>query len=280
MKFLIIPDIHNEYEWAEGLVNAYPDHQPIFLGDYFDSFYDTPTMAGQTAQWLRHSINCGNRIHLMGNHDLPYRWGHMNCPGYHKSKAAEVKKHLTHDDWKKVRLYHVITAENDTRPLILSHAGFTLANLYGVADYRDVSRGGRLSFLRERTTQEHLKEMHYGGEEALQAAYAQKDHFWFNQGTRMGERNVGGPFWIDFHEIHNPVPGIDQLVGHTSIRSGPLCHYYPNQAKPEFKWWCIDVAESFAAIVDTEEEDQGGIKITPIRARGEFFGQQAKERAP
>jgi hypothetical protein len=272
MKYLIVPDIHNQYEWAEGLVAAYPDHQPVFLGDYFDSFYDTATMAGQTAQWLRYSINCGNRIHLMGNHDLPYRWRHMNCPGYRVSKAEEVRKYLTHEDWQRVGLYHVITPENDSRPLILSHAGFTLANLYGVSDYRDVAKGGRLEFLRERTTLEHLEEIRSGGEEALQAAYDQKEHFWFNQGTRMGESNIGGPFWIDFHEIRSPLPGIDQLVGHTIIRDVPLCHYYPNKKKPGFKWWCIDVAGSFAAIVDTEEADQGGMKITPIHARGELFG--------
>jgi hypothetical protein len=278
MKILVVPDIHNHVEWAEELVAAHPGHLAVFVGDYFDSYGDTPFMAEKTAEWLRYSIQQPGRIHLMGNHDLPYRWRHMNCPGYHTIKGMEVRKHMNYALWQQVRLYHVVTAPAGVRPLVISHAGFTLANLYGAADFRDVARGGRLEFLRERSAQEHLNEIHKQGEASLRAASSQRHHFWFNQGTRMGYHEVGGPFWIDRHETRSELPGIDQIVGHTHVKT-PQCHYVPHRAKPILKFWFIDGVGKYAAIVDTGTFVDGGMQITPIHARGEKIGQPVETQS-
>ena len=269
IPLLIIPDVHNRFEWAENLVAAHTGHKVIFLGDYFDSQYDTPTMARQTAEWLRYSVDKG-RTHLMGNHDLPYRWKHMNCPGYHVDKHREVSKFMSHSFWERVRLYDIIQVEG-ARPLVLSHAGFTLANLHGVEDFRDVARGGRLEFLRDRPAEENLGAIRKHAAAALRAAHEQRDHFWFNQGSRMGERNVGGPFWLDRSQMHSPLPGIDQIVGH-SIVTEPRCQYSPNKTDRTLEVWFIDGAGRYAATIDGTLNEHGGLKVTPIHARGDHFG--------
>ena len=88
MKLIVIPDLHqapNLHEMEASIAREAPD-QIIFLGDYFDQFGDTPTDAAQMARWLTASMAQTNRVHLLGNHDLPYAWPSAyaaRCPGYH-----------------------------------------------------------------------------------------------------------------------------------------------------------------------------------------------------
>jgi hypothetical protein len=273
LKLLIIPDIHNHFEPAEALIRLFPDRQVVFLGDYFDSFNDTPSMAAKTAEWLSYSIKEG-RVHLMGNHDLPYRWRYQTCPGYHARKDREVKRFMNEALWNETRLVLIYSTGDslDARPLVLSHAGLTLANLYGADDCRDVARGGRLEFLRDRLPQEHLEEIRTQATKCQRAAKEVRHHFWLNQGTRVGDRNVGGPFWIDRHELRSPLPGIDQIVGHTHVTK-PQRHCMPHVAKPSSEVWFIDGGGKLAALVDGVVTERGGLQITPIHAIGEKIGE-------
>lgn len=270
MKFLIIPDVHNRYSEAEELIEHFPEHQAVFLGDYFDSFGDNPAVAGKTAEWLRYSIGKG-RIHLMGNHDLPYRWQDQQCPGYTREKHRAILQHMRPDDWNQIRLALILSGSQSHRPLVLSHAGFTLANLYGVPDFRDVGSGGRLSHLRERLPQEHLESIRVYSFKCAKAGDARIDHFWFNQGDRMGELEPGGPFWIDRHSLHSQLPGIDQIVGHSFVAT-PQRHCDPHESKPESVVWFIDGHGDYAALLDGSVTEQGGLTVTPIHARGEVIG--------
>lgn len=279
MKFLIIPDIHNRYFEAEELIEHFPGHQVVFLGDYFDSFGDNPTVAGKTAAWLRYSIGKG-RIHLMGNHDLPYRWPWQSCPGFTKEKCKEVAKHMRPEDWQQTRLALIFAGtkyqECVHRPLVLSHAGFTLANLYGVADFRDVARGGRLEHMRKIPAYLHLDAIRDHSFKCAKAGDARVDHFWFNQGDRMGELEPGGPFWIDRHSLHSPLPGIDQIVGHTRVTT-PQRHCDPHKAAPKSVVWFLDGYGKYAALLDGSLTEHGGLTITPIHARGERIGKPRQE---
>ncbi len=269
MKFLIIPDVHNHYVEAEELIAHFPGHQVVFLGDYFDSFGDNPTVAGKTATWLRYSIGKG-RIHLMGNHDLPYRWSGQSCPGFTREKQRAVEKHMRPEDWGQTRLA-LIFAGREHRPLVLSHAGFTLANLYGIADFRDVARGGRLEHMRQIPADEHLAAIRDHSFKCAKAGDERRDHCWFNQGDRMGELEPGGPFWIDKDSLHSQLPGIDQIVGHTRVVT-PQRHCSPHKAAPESVVWFIDGYGKYAALLDGSVTAQGGLTITPIHARGERIG--------
>jgi len=275
MKLLVIPDIHNHFEPAEELIKRFPDRHVVFLGDYFDSFDDTVSMAIATAEWLRYSIGKG-RIHLMGNHDLPYRWRYQTCPGFNTRKYREVCRIMTEDIWRETRLALIFSnfahGAPIARPLVLSHAGFTLANLYGADDFRDVAKGGRLEFLRDRLPQEHLEEIRKQSTRCLRAAKEVRHHFWLNQGTRVGDRNVGGPFWIDRHELLSQLPEIYQIVGHTHVKT-PQRHCVPHAAKPTSEVWFIDGGGQMAALVDGIVTERGGLQITPIHAKGDRIGE-------
>ena len=240
MNYLIIPDVHNHVEGAEALIAAFPGRLVIFLGDYFDDYNDTVEDARRTAEWLRYSINKG-RIHLMGNHDLPYRWPGLTCPGWTKEKHKVVSGIMTAADWRRVRLCIILRSAG--RPLVISHAGITLANLYGVADPKDTAKGGRLEHLRDRSVDEHLSTIDGQRELCDYWAEAAGEHHWLNQGSRVGHRNVAGPFWLDRHEF-DPISGIDQVMGHTHVDE-PQCHYASDSEN-----WFIDGAGKFAALID------------------------------
>ncbi len=69
-KLIIIPDLHNDYFTAEKIIKKENRDKVLFLGDYFDDFYDTLEDADNTAKWLTKSLQQKNRVHLIGNHDL------------------------------------------------------------------------------------------------------------------------------------------------------------------------------------------------------------------
>jgi len=270
MKYLVIPDIHNRIHNAEGLIKIMPDHQPVFLGDYFDSFGDTVEMASDTAKWLSWSIGQG-RIHLLGNHDLPYRWRHQNCPGFRPDKNEAIRREMSPAAWLQTKT-HLIIQQEGLRPLVLSHAGFTLSNLWSVSNVKDTLKGGRSEGIRDFSVEDHLKCIETQSSECIFRASYLGDHYWFNQGSRMGEITPGGPFWIDKDDLAGPLPGIDQIVGHSWVNQ-PMRKCWPNQAKPNSEIWCIDGGGMFAATVEIRDNGVGGLLVTPIRATGEKIGQ-------
>ena len=260
MNYIVIPDIHNRIEWAEAIAAHYPDHTKVFLGDYFDSFGDTPAVAKETAEWLRWSLYQPGRIHLMGNHDLPYRRAvSFNlCPGWTREKHAAVSKVMLRSDWGRIGLVHLV--DRPGRLLILSHAGLTLASIYGISDPEDVAAGGRCSYLADRSPGEHLQQILSQSGQCLQAITAGGDHHWLNQGRRMGRREAGGPFWVD-RSLFTPVAGIDQIVGHTPTDT-PL----KRTAGSASDNWFIDGHGKFAALIEDGN-------IIPIHATPGKIGQ-------
>ena len=286
MKYLIIPDVHNRVGWAENLITRLRPavDSVVFLGDYFDSLHDGPEIAFATAEWLRWSVHQSGRIHLMGNHDIPYRWSRYvcPCPGYTQAKHQAISgggKPMGKAEWSAIGVAHILHRTWEARPVVLSHAGFTLANLYGVPDFRDVAQGGQCAHLRKLLPQEHLNHIREQAEKCVRRADARAlndnphPHYWFRRGTRVDDRNVGGPFWLDRHQFHSPVPGIDQVVGHTRVRK-PQRHYVPPKEAPDSEVWFIDGAGLYAAILDISVvTSTGGYLVTPIHAQGERIGE-------
>lgn len=131
MKTYVIGDIHNHVNWIETFLEENDHDQVIFLGDYFDNFGDTPQIAMITAQWLVRSVTKENRIHLMGNHDMPYRFPdnpRMKCPGWDTEKHQMVKQIFDFQEtitgenpWNKIKLAHF----DHEHQFIFSHAGLT-----------------------------------------------------------------------------------------------------------------------------------------------------------
>ncbi len=211
-KTLVIPDIHNDFKLAEGIIyRERPDHT-VFLGDYFDDWYDTVQDAANVAKWLRESIENPDRTHLAGNHDIGYmtdnpglKWG-----GYTLGKHVAVKRCKI--DWKRLRTHCWIGDE----AWLCTHAGVSAA---------------------------FLKECGYGTiHEALRASERDLKNIddtsmpgpFFQAGaSRGGDHAVGGPLWCDYGEFED-VAGTRQIFGHTRAQA---VRYGQNDTAEHY---CID----------------------------------------
>jgi predicted MPP superfamily phosphohydrolase len=200
MTTIIISDLHNRVGWIEPalkkLKDLYNYDEVVFLGDYFDNVDDTPFIAGGTASWLKTSLEHDDRIHLIGNHDMPYipslfpanqsLW----CPGYSLEKAKVVHKIIDHN-WDRLKPAYY------TQGQLLSHAGFSEhLHIHPITGPR---------------TPEMLVEM---ASEALETLSAQSSPI-FAVGSRMGSVHTGGITWCDWNDEFTPCSNIDQIVGHT-----------------------------------------------------------------
>ena len=197
MKTILIPDIHTNHHWVEGFLKDKKYDQVIFMGDYFDHYNDTKESNAETAGWLIESLKKPDRIHLLGNHDIPYMFqGMYPCSGYTTDKFSSINSVMTQKDWEKLKAFHVID------PWIVSHAGINRNMSHSIYGFRE----------------EYLQKK---SDEAFEQARAGIECDFFNAGmSRYGPAQVGGITWADWNVDFMPIDGINQVVGHT-IHSCP-----------------------------------------------------------
>lgn len=94
MKTLIIPDVHQDIRGVQRIFELEDKDsfdEIIFLGDWFDSFWDPPRVASfeDTCLFVRDLVwnNKGKMTFLVGNHDLAYIYNNRNY-GYARSNKA------------------------------------------------------------------------------------------------------------------------------------------------------------------------------------------------
>lgn len=203
MKTIVISDLHNRYSWVESALSSpllKPYDRVVFLGDYFDDFYDTIEDIKKVAKWLKQSLSKSNRIHLCGTHELWYRFPnnpYLKASGNTKQKSDVINDILTEKDWNQLRLYYY---EQD---FLLTHAGVH-SNLIGKTDL---------------SKQEMLNRIKSETEKALQDVKNGRINPYLGAGlSRGGRQAVGGITWLDWHDEFEPVSHINQIVGHTELR--------------------------------------------------------------
>lgn len=202
---LIIPDIHHKWKIAEEIISLHNPDEVIFLGDYFDDFGDTPKIAGMTAEWLKESLSKPNRIHLWGNHDLPYAFPskYTFCAGYDSFKAVEIKKVLTLFDFDNLRFHYWI---ND---YLLTHAGLHPHYLQGVPNIKSAQNIKEYLAIQE--------------DKANMAIRSSNPHWFINCGVaRYGRSPIGGLVWCDATDEFKPIKYISQIFGHTIFWDKPF----------------------------------------------------------
>jgi hypothetical protein len=191
MKILIIPDIHQKHKHAEKIISHVKADKIIFLGDYFDSHTEDNSglSTEKTAIWLKESVMKDNRVHLFGNHDLPYfiHQYYTECPGWTPKKHELINIHMKIEHWEKLKFYHF---EGDW---LFTHAGLTAMHL-------------KPGF---NSVQQMLA---YDNEKAMEALISTNDHYFYTQ--RM---DVLGPLWIRPPDgyMFVPIQGLNQMFGHT-----------------------------------------------------------------
>jgi hypothetical protein len=187
---LIIPDIHHKIELAERVRANHPGLPAIYLGDYFDDFYDTPADMETTCQWLKRRLADEQDLFLIGNHCFAYlayelgvRWG--ACSGWTLGKQQVFHKYFPGDSLLKSCKWMV-----NCQGWLISHAGLT-----GKIE----QRGEILDWVQD-------------AERSLTAGVM---HPAFLAGAeRGGMAKHGGILWCDWNGFE-PIKGIRQIVGHT-----------------------------------------------------------------
>lgn len=185
-KVTIIPDIHNDFVTAEQIIKKESPTKVIFLGDYFDQFNDTPTIAYQVAQWLKKSLKDPDRIHLIGNHDISYMTnGDQACPGWNGVKQMFINK--VGINWKL--LYHYCWAGD----WLCTHAGLSYEFYEAYAGSGDSVNNFLETYSQDTESRKRLYDVspYRGGRDAF-----------------------GGILWCDYEEFID-IPDTKQIFGHT-----------------------------------------------------------------
>ncbi len=190
-KTVIIPDIHTKFSAAEFVIGREKPDRTVFLGDYFDSYYETESDTHNTAQWLYESLQNKDRTHLIGNHDLSYMAANprLKCSGFSESKQFIINKYKI--PWEQLRPYCYVG------DYLCTHAGIS-RNFF-----EQYATTGLAEFIAESDEDVmHLDDGRY------------RDRF-FQAGTlRGGTAGCGGIFWCDYDEFED-IAGTRQVFGHT-----------------------------------------------------------------
>lgn len=183
---LIIPDIHTEHEWIESSISALSPARVVFLGDYFDAHGATISDQEKTAEWLQHSLDQPNRIHLLGNHDIHYAFEGNQCTGYDEGAHRAIADVLGKEWGERLHLYHWEQGR------LLTHAGV----------HPELWPGSPEAF-------------GAAAKEAMDALRCNRWNQLLNCGKDRGGFGRSGLLWLDFHWSFESLPGIPQIVGHT-----------------------------------------------------------------
>jgi hypothetical protein len=197
---LVIPDVHQNFERAEEIVAAHGAAcaSVVFLGDYLDC-YEKPGEESMrtTVAWLRSSMRDPRRFHLLGNHDLAYLFCSPDtyCSGWDERRQAVFDEEVGADlDWMREHLPLAVQAGL----WVLSHAGFG-------PRCRDAS----VAQLLEWAGHAHRALPRQGGRNPVHPLNGCGR-------VRGGDQSEGGLAWLDWRYEFQPLPGVHQMVGHTS----------------------------------------------------------------
>lgn len=248
---LVIGDIHHHTVESD-LLERRAGHNPdrvVYLGDYFDDFGDTPERMRSTCRWLNETLDRPNRIHLLGNHDLPYfnpDNPQLLCPGWSREKQHIFDRECR--DIPRDRFFIAVEVDG----WLLSHAGFhpRLAGRKGPKRLVQEANAALLGALDGKRTP------------ILGCGYG-----------RGGGDSIGGVTWLDWDCEFDPIPRLNQIVGHTPSRGVVRGHHmsadrtkqrcmvfreHPartplERAQPGPDWisvnWCIDCHGQYAALI-------------------------------
>jgi hypothetical protein len=224
MTTLIIPDVHQDIQGVKKIfavedINSFDEI--IFLGDWFDSFYEPPRVASfkDTCLFVRDLVWENNKnkkmVFLVGNHDLAYIYnnkksGYSNvvqsitywCSGVTKSKISTFRQVFydkgLKDDWfiENFKIAH------RSQGWIFSHAGMINRQIpYGYTVDQVIDKVLPDVWLNFRNV-----------------AYSQNALISAVGVARGGQDNTGGLLWLDYHNEFNASKDIGkQVFGHSYV---------------------------------------------------------------
>lgn len=197
---LILPDIHSRIEIADKIIQSVGADVVICLGDYFDSFDETPKMVADTAEWLVDFVKKDNHIAIRGNHDYHYEYAnsYFQCSGYEQWKYFHINNIVKRKTWDELKHYHILD-----NTWLLTHAGFHKEH---------VPLNIRCLALEDRT--QMFKAISKYLDQEIRKGMRGESWIFHAGMIRGGNQLYGGINWCDSREFI-PTKGLNQIFGHT-----------------------------------------------------------------
>jgi hypothetical protein len=194
-RVLLLPDLHHRTATADRILEEERWDRAVFLGDYQDDFWDDPSIAAKTAEWVRKKLEDERLTLLSGNHDLSYMYGNitgLRCSGFEVRKLKAIEPIWRGLTVKQMPLYAWVDG------WLVSHAG--VHPLFGDLE-------GRLS----RRWIESIAQ-----DAELRLADGEMHPFVDAGRGRGGRMKAGGITWLDWDQEFQSIPGLNQIVGHSA----------------------------------------------------------------
>ena len=250
MKTIVIPDVHQRVSSVRHILNAETNYdEVVFLGDWFDSFYEPPKVTAfeETCEYLRHLVldhhNKDKFVFLLGNHDIGYIYENKNysdkaisktlkyfCSGFTASKAKKFRHQFFDRGLKDEFFTEHFKPAHRTQGWTLSHAGIVLEHFpYGYSIDQLVNE-----LLPD--VWRNFRNLEY-------------NHNWLISGAgvcRGGWCKVGGVTWCDWNMEFNASPDIGkQICGHTTTKEPSVL-----AMNTDYESWNLDTEKDYGIIID------------------------------
>ena len=190
---VVFGDIHGSNFWKKA-VDENPACRYIFLGDYLDPYEDIPSwlLIANLKRIISFKEERGDDvILLLGNHDMHYFCSDMEPCSRFDFSIAERASELFREN------IHLFMYAFQVDNCIFTHAG--ISEKWFLEDFKG-DAGKNIA--------EQLNSPLPGQVAALCRSGE----------ARGGEHDTfGGIFWADISELHKPLPGYTQVVGHNRV---------------------------------------------------------------
>jgi len=250
MKTLVIPDVHQRTKLVRHILASEQDYdEVVFLGDWFDSFFEPPVVQGfeETCEFLRHLVldhpNKDKFIFCLGNHDVSYIYENKDrsdkrisktlkyfCSGFTTSKAKKFRHQFFDRGLKDDFFIKHFKLAHRSQGWTFSHAGIMPDHFpYGY----DIDR-----LVNELLPDvwKNFRNLEY-------------NHNWLLSGAgycRGGMHKVGGVLWCDWRQEFRASETVGrQVMGHTVTREPDCIHMNTNMES-----WNLDTEKDYGIIID------------------------------
>lgn len=191
-KTVFIGDIHGDLDFVIFIDKQYEGWKKVFVGDFVDSFYFSPSTAVDALWHVLQMCERGDTRALLGNHELSYLFEGNRCGGW--NATTEVLLIPIRSKMLRILEYYIWYPDEK---ILVTHGGIT----------RDLWKAEELTpenlvFKLDGWKKQDLRMSKFG---------------WIGK-SRGGIDPYGGPFWCDFDKEFQPVVGITQIFGHTPGR--------------------------------------------------------------
>lgn len=252
MKTIVIPDVHQRTKFVQYILDAETDYdEVVFLGDWFDSFFDPPIVSGfeDTCKYLKSLIleheNKDKFVFLLGNHDLCYISENKNfsnkqvsrqlmyyCSGFTTSKAKKFRHQFFDKNLRDDFFIKNFKIAHQTQGWVLSHAGIQIEHL---PYWYDIDR-----FVNQLLPDvwKNFRNLEYNHNCLLSGVGL----------YRGGNYAIGGVLWCDWNvEFRTHEKLGKQILGHTKIEEPAVIDKDgPNET------WNLDTEKDYGVIINGE----------------------------